>query len=90
MMALPLYAFVEGDTTGILILADEHESVQSLKDKVRDAVDLRVEVSAEMEVVYRGTVLDPATNLADAQFAPLQRFDLRRRCHGVSEDCDNR
>ena len=88
-MPLPLYAFVEGDTTGIVILADENESVQSLKNKVREAVDLRVEVSLEMEVVYRGAVLDPATTLADAQFAPLQRFDLRRR-HDVSQDRNNR
>ena len=88
-MALPLYAFVEGDTTGILILADENESVESLKTKVREAVDLRVEPNGEMDVVYRGAVLDPAITLADAQFAPLQRFDLRRR-YGVSEDCNNR
>jgi hypothetical protein len=89
MMALPLYAFVEGDTTGILILADENESVQSLKNKVREAVDLRVDSSGEMEVVYRGAVLDPSITLADAQFAPLQRLDLRRR-YGVSEDCNDR
>jgi hypothetical protein len=89
MMALPLYAFVEGDTTGIVILADENESVRSLEKKVREAVDLRVEPNGEMQVVYRGVVLDPAITLAEAQFAPLQRFDLRRP-YGVSEDCNNR
>lgn len=89
MMTLPLYAFVEGDTTGIVILADENEPVRSLEKKVRDAVDLRVEPTGEMQVVYRGVVLDPAMTLADAHFAPLQRFDLRRR-YGVSEDCNNR
>lgn len=89
MMALPLYAFVEGDTTGVLILADEKETVQSLITKVRDAVDLRVEPNGEMDVIYRGAVLDPALSLADAQFAPLQRFDLRRR-YGVSKDYNDR
>jgi hypothetical protein len=89
MMVLPLYAFVEGDTTGILILADENESVQSLNKKVRGAVDLRVQPDGEMDVVYRGTVLSPAITLADAQFTPLQRFDLRRR-YGISEDCVSR
>jgi hypothetical protein len=89
MIALPLYAFVEGDTTGILVFADENESVGSLGKKVREAVDLRVEPNGEMDVVYRGAILDSAITLADAQFAPLQRFDLRRR-HGVSEDCNNR
>lgn len=88
-MTLPLYAFVEGDTTGILIWTDENESVQSLEKKVREAVDLRVEPNGKMHVVYRGVVLDPAMTLAEAQFAPLQRFDLRRQ-YGVSEDCNNK
>jgi hypothetical protein len=35
-------------------------------------------------VVYQGAVLDPATTLSQANFAPLQRFDLRRK-HGLSE-----
>ena len=83
-MPLPLYGFVEGDTIGVLIWADEGESVQALATRLRDAVSLRVETSDEMEVVYRGAVLDPAVTLAYAHFAPLQRFDLRRK-HGVSE-----
>ncbi len=39
---LPLYGFMEGDTIGLLILADEQESVQPLDEK--------------MEVVYQGAV----------------------------------
>jgi hypothetical protein len=81
-MPLPLYGFVEGDTIGVLIVADETESVQALAKRLRDAVSLRVETSDEMEIVYRGAVLDPAITLDHAQFAPLQRFDLRRK-HGA-------
>jgi Toluene-4-monooxygenase system protein B (TmoB) len=83
-MPLPLYGFMEGDTIGLLIVADEHESVQSLAEKLRAAASLRVASRGEMEVVYQGIALDPAATLSQANFAPLQRFDLRRK-HGLSE-----
>jgi len=79
---LPLYGFLEGDTIGLLILADEQESVRSLAGKLRDAASLRVDGSGDMEVVCRGIVLDPDSTLAQADIKPLQRFDLRRN-HGV-------
>jgi hypothetical protein len=88
-MPLPLYGFVEGDTIGLLILADEHESVRSLAEKLREAASLRVDASSCMDLVYEGTVLDPDTTLAQADFKPLQRFDLRRN-HGLSESRDSR
>ena len=83
-MPLPLYGFMEGDTIGLLIVADEQESVRSLADKLRDAASLRVDGSGSMDVVYRGIVIDPDSTLAQAEFKPLQRFDLRGN-HGLSE-----
>ena len=83
-MLLPLYGFMEGDTIGLLIVADEQESVRSLSEKLRDAASLRADGSGYMDVVYRGIVLDPDSSLAQADFKPLQRFDLRRN-HGISE-----
>jgi hypothetical protein len=83
-MPLPLYGFMEGDTIGLLILADEQESVQSLAAKLRDASNLRVDADGELEVAYQGKVLDPDSTVARAHFAPLQRFDVRRK-HGLSE-----
>jgi hypothetical protein len=77
-MPLPLYGFMEGDTIGLLILADEQESVSSLAEKLREAASLRVDGSGAMELIYRGKVLDPSITLAEADFKPLQRFDLRR------------
>jgi len=93
-MPLPLYGFMEGDTIGLLILAEEQESVRALAEKLRAAASLRVDGSCSLEVVYRGIVLDPDSTLAQADFKPLQRFDLRRfdsrRNHGVSESGDSR
>ena len=77
-MPLPLYGFMEGDTIGLLIVADEQETVRSLAGKLRDATSLRVDGSCCTELVYRGAVLDPDSTLAQADFKPLQRFDLRR------------
>jgi hypothetical protein len=88
-MPLPLYGFMEGDTIGLLIMADEQEYVRSLAGKLRDAASLRVDGSSCMEVVYKGRVLDPDSTLAQADFKPLQRFDLRRN-HGLSESRDSR
>jgi hypothetical protein len=81
---LPLYGFAEGDTIGLLILADEQETVESLGAKLREACSLRVDAGEETDVIYQGNVIDPATTLAQAGFRPLQRFDLRRK-HGFSE-----
>ena len=83
-MPVPLYGFMEGDTIGLLIVADEQESVRSLAGKLRDAASLRVDGSSILDVVYRGMVLDPESTLAQADFKPLERFDLRRN-HGLSE-----
>jgi hypothetical protein len=88
-MPLPLYGFVEGDTIGVLMLAGEQESVSSLAGRLKDEASLRVELTGDIEVVYQGTVLDPAITVSQAGFAPLQRFDLRRK-HGVSESRDGR
>ena len=84
-MILPLFGFVEGDTVGVLILADKDESVKSLARKLRDAVTLRVDTSDDMEVVYEGVALDPLITLDQAHIAPLQRVDLRRK-NGVPKD----
>jgi hypothetical protein len=84
-MTLPLYGFMEGDTIGLLILADEEESVQSLAGKLQEAASPRVCTNGEFEIAYQGRVLDPEITLAQANFAPLQRFDVRRK-HGLSEN----
>jgi hypothetical protein len=84
-MTLPLYGFVEGDTLGVLILADKEESVESMAKKLRGAVNLRVDAGDDMEIVYQGVVLDPFITLEQAHIAPLQRLDLRRK-NGVPKD----
>ena len=77
-LPFPIYGFVEGDTVGVLVFADEIETVSSLMRKLLDAVELRVKTKDRFEAVYQGNVLDPAAVLDQTPLKPLQRLDLRR------------
>ena len=75
-MPLPLYGFLEGDTIGLLIVADEHETVGSLSRKLQEAASIRVAPSANAQLLYRGDKLDPAITVAATGMKPLDRFDV--------------
>jgi hypothetical protein len=75
-MAIPLYGFLQGDTVGLLILAEEAESVQTLAQKLQDAASLRVRGNYHFHVVYNEKVIDPALTVAQAGLQPLDRFDV--------------
>jgi hypothetical protein len=77
-MPLPLYGFLEGDTIGLLIVADEHETVGSLSRKLQEAASLRVTPMHNPQVLYRDETLDPGMTLAQAGLKPLERFDVVR------------
>ncbi len=72
---IPLYAFVEGDTAGLVVFADEGESVGELADKVQRAASVRLAPSPGARVFFKGAELDPAMVVAD-QFTPLDRIDV--------------
>jgi hypothetical protein len=77
-MPLPLYGFLEGDTIGLLIVADEHETVDSLSRKLQQAASIRVAPPANAQLLYRGDTLDPAITVAAAGMKSLDRFDVVR------------
>lgn len=83
-MPLPLYGFLQGDTMGLVILAEEHDSVRTLAERLQSAADVRVAPKGQVEVVHRERVLEPEITLAQAGFHPLDRFDVREKeLHGV-------
>ena len=88
-MLIPIYGFVEGDTMGVLVLAEERESVSSLTSKLLDAVSLRVDVNYQYEAIYQGHVLAPDATVVQSDLRPLQRLDLKRK-HDVPEGSHNR
>ena len=75
-MPIPLYGFLQGDTVGLLILADEGDTLQSLAQKLQDAASLRVAHRERVQVIYNDKAMDPAISIAQAGFQALDRFDV--------------
>jgi hypothetical protein len=73
---IPLYGFMRGDTIGLLILANEDDSVGDLAQKLGQAARVRVQVRGELSVVYRGRRLDPHARVREIGIGPLERFDV--------------
>ena len=75
-MPIPLYGFLHGDTIGLLILAEEGETLQALAGKLQAAASLRVEGKEHVQVIYNNKTMDPAMTVGQAGFEALDRFDV--------------
>ena len=75
-MPVPLYGFLQGDTVGLLILAEEGDTLQSLAQKLQDGASLRVAAKDHVQVVYNEHVMDLTQTVAQAGFQALDRFDV--------------
>jgi hypothetical protein len=73
-MSIPLYGFLEGDTLGLLVFAEEDETVLALARKLQDAASLRVARKDKIDVVYNGQAIDPELTVAQAGMQELDRF----------------
>jgi hypothetical protein len=75
-MPVPLYGFLQGDTIGLLILAEEDDTLQSLAQKLQDGASLRVAVKEHVQVVFNEQLMDPTITIAQAGIQALDRFDV--------------
>jgi hypothetical protein len=75
-MPIPLYGFLQGDTVGLLILAEEDDAIQTLAGKLQDAASIRVARRDHVQVVYNDEIVDPALTVAQAGLQALDRFDV--------------
>jgi hypothetical protein len=75
-MPIPLYGFLQGDTVGLLILAEEGDTLQALARKLQDAASLRVAGRDHVQVVYNDKIMDPAVTVVQAGLQALDRFDV--------------
>jgi hypothetical protein len=75
-MPIPLYGFLQGDTVGLLILAEEAETLQALARKLQDAASLRVQTSDHVQVLCNDKTMDTAMTVAQAGLQALDRFDV--------------
>ena len=78
-MSIPLYGFLEGDTLGLLVVAEEDETVLALARKLQDAASIRVARNDKIAVVCNGSAIDPGLTVARAGFQALDRFDVISR-----------
>lgn len=75
-MPIPLYGFLQGDTIGLLILADEGDTLEALARKLQVAASLRVAARGSLRVVYNDKIMDSVMTVAQAGFQALDRFDV--------------
>lgn len=75
-MSIPLYAFVRGDTLGLVVLAPESETVEELAKRLSRAAAPRVSLEGKLRVLHRGVALRCQLTLEEAGVAPLDRVDL--------------
>jgi Toluene-4-monooxygenase system protein B (TmoB) len=79
MTLVPLLGFVEGDTLGLLVLADAEDTLAEVGLKLGRAAAVRVDLGAAVDVWHEGRVLPPELSVADSGLGALERIDLRRR-----------
>jgi hypothetical protein len=75
-MPVPLYGFLQGDTVGLLILADDGDTLEALARKLQAAASLRVAARDEVRVVYNDKPMDLTMTVAQAGLQALDRFDV--------------
>jgi Toluene-4-monooxygenase system protein B (TmoB) len=75
-MLVPLYGFVAGDTLGVLVLVQDHDTIAQVAGTLARAVAMRVAPRAGARVRVRGELLDPRATVAGAGLRALDRIDL--------------
>lgn len=73
---IPLYGFLEGDTIGLLILAQEDDTIEVLAEKLQASAAVRVAPRERVTVLAGKRVLEPHSTVARAGLGPLDRFDV--------------
>jgi hypothetical protein len=75
---IPVYGFLEGDTIGLLVLADEQEPVAAMAAKVQVAARLRARLEGPLAVLVNGQPVELDATVHQAGIKPLDRVDVRR------------
>ena len=73
---IPLYGFLQGDTIGILVLADEAETMASLARKLESASSVRVAPRPQLAVVVGGCEMAAEATVRQVGLGTLDRFDV--------------
>jgi len=75
---IPVYGFLEGDTIGLLILADEQELLAMTAAKVQAAARLRARLDGPVALFVNGRAVELDVTVQQAGLQALDRLDVRR------------
>lgn len=76
MSAIPLYAFVQGDTMGVVVLGRLDGTIAELGDNVLRAVGVRVAPRGPYQLFAGERRLQSGATLEACALLPLDRVDL--------------
>ena len=76
---IPLYAFLEGDTIGLLLLAYPQETAEQLQKKLFSMARTRVEPKGEYCVQFQGKTVEANATVQALGLTALDRIDVRRK-----------
>ena len=74
---IPLYGFMQGDSIGLLILAQATDTAVELTAKLQSAAAVRVAPLARPVVMFEGKVMPAGATVSSFNMGALDRFDLR-------------
>jgi hypothetical protein len=74
---IPLYGFLEGDSIGLLVLAQPADTAVELTAKLQSAAAVRVRPLARPVVFYEGKRMPAGLTVAACNMVALDRFDVR-------------
>ncbi|HVI09524.1 MAG TPA: toluene-4-monooxygenase system B family protein [Candidatus Binatia bacterium] len=75
-MPIPVYGFLQGDTVGLVLVLEEHDTFQTVAQKLQDAGSLRVAPREKVQVIYNAQAMDPSSTVAQAGVQALDRIDV--------------
>jgi hypothetical protein len=73
---IPLYGFLQGDTIGLLVLAEGSDTVADLIQKLTASARVRVKSTGKLCLLHRGQPVDEHLTVEQARLEALDRFDV--------------
>ena len=75
-MLVPLYGFLKGDPIGLLVLAQDDDTIAAVAAKLQQAAAVRVAPRPRVEVYFNGRLLPPELTVTEVGLTALERVDV--------------
>jgi hypothetical protein len=75
-MLVPLIGFVQGDSLGLVVLAQQRDRIADVAASLQQAASVRVAPRARVALHRGGARLDPERTVAEVGLRALERIDL--------------